>query len=113
MKPSEIAKIVRGKILCNGNENAEVDKAFASDLMSDVLKLEEDNTLLITGLSNLQAVRTAEMSDINIIVIARNKKVNEEMIELAKENNMVLMQTPCSVYRTAGELYKAGLKPVF
>jgi hypothetical protein len=113
MKPSEISKIINGEILCNANENAEVDKAFASDLMSDVLKLETDHTLLITGLSNVQAVRTAEMSDISIIVIARNKKVTEEMIELAKENQMVLMKTTSSVYRTAGELYKAGLKPVF
>jgi serine kinase of HPr protein (carbohydrate metabolism regulator) len=53
------------------------------------------------------------MSDITCIVFARNKRVTEDMIAVAKENNMVLMQTPCSVYRTSGELYKAGLNPVF
>jgi hypothetical protein len=113
MKPSEIAKIIKAKVICNGNDEVEIDKAFSSDLMSDVLKLEADNTLLITGLANVQAVRTAEMSDITCIVFARNKRVTEDMIAVAKENNMVLMQTPCSVYRTSGELYKAGLNPVF
>jgi hypothetical protein len=113
MTPSEIAKIIKAKVICNSNKQIDIDKAFSSDLMSDVLKLESDNTLLITGLSNVQALRTAEMSDICCIIIARNKKVTDDMIRLAEENEMVLMQTPCSVYRTSGELYKAGLEPVF
>ena len=113
MKPSEIAKIINAKIVCNSEKEIDLEKAFSSDLMSDVLKLETDHTVLITGLANVQAVRTAEMSDIGCIIFARNKKVNEDMIRLAMDNDMVLLQTSASVYRTSGELYRAGLKPVF
>jgi len=113
MKPSEIARIIDAAVVCNSDKTIEIERAFSSDLMSDVLKLETDNTLLITGLANVQAVRTAEMSDISCIIFARNKKVTDDMIRLAIENEMVLLQTPCSVYRTSGELYKAGLTPVF
>ncbi len=81
--------------------------------MSDVLKLEADHTLLITGLANLQAIRTAEMADISCIVFARGKKVTDEMVKLAKDNGMTVIRTPFSVYRTSGELYKAGLNPVY
>ncbi|MGM0409109.1 MAG: hypothetical protein ACQERU_14100, partial [Bacteroidota bacterium] len=81
--------------------------------MSDVLTLDTDNILLITGLANLQAIRTAEMSDISCIIFARNKKITQDMIDLAAENNMVLIECACSVFKTAGELYKAGINPVF
>ncbi|MFP4024259.1 MAG: DRTGG domain-containing protein [Thiohalospira sp.] len=114
MKIKEIVNIINGKVVC-GKEllETEVQKGFASDLMSDVLTLDTDNILLITGLANLQAIRTAEMSDITCIIFARNKKVTKEMIELAAENQMVLIECACSVFKSAGELYKAGIKPVF
>jgi predicted transcriptional regulator len=114
MKIKEIVDIVNGKVVCGKDRlNAEIERGFASDLMSNVLTLDTDHILLITGLANLQAIRTAEMSDITCIIFARNKKVSREMIDLAAENQMVLIECACSVFKTAGELYKAGIKPVF
>ncbi len=49
--------------------------AFGSDLMSDVLTLEDHDLLLITGLANPQTIRTAEMADIKMIIIARGKEI--------------------------------------
>lgn len=114
MKINEVVNIIDGKVICGENQlDLDVTKGFASDLMSDVLTLDTDNVLLITGLANLQAVRTAEMSDISAVVIARNKKVSEEMVELAKECNIILIECAGSVFKTAGKLYNAGIKPVF
>jgi hypothetical protein len=90
-----------------------VDAAFASDLMSDVLTLKDDHVLLITGLTNTQTIRTAEMSDIHCVVFARNKKVSEEMLELARENDMIVLECRYSVFKTCGLLFTAGLSPVF
>ena len=114
MKINEIINIVEGKVICGEKLlDTEVRKGFASDLMSDVLTLDTDNVLLITGLANLQAVRTAEMSDISCIIFARNKKVSKEMIELAKDCNIILIECANSVFKTVGKLYGAGIKPVF
>lgn len=113
MRISEIAGFINAKIVCYCKDDLKVTKAFASDLMSDVLTLETDNTLLITGLANVQAIRTAEMSDINCIVFARNKKVNEDMKQVARENDIVLLETPFSVFKTSGILYQKGIKPIF
>lgn len=114
MKVNKILNIVEGKLVCGESQiNMEVKKGFASDLMSDVLTLDTDDVMLITGLANLQAVRTAEMSDISCIIFARNKKVNKEMSELAKECNIILIECAGSVFKTAGKLYQAGIKPVF
>jgi hypothetical protein len=81
--------------------------------MSDVLTLKSDDLLLMTGLGNVQTIRTAEMSDINTIIFVRNKKVNEDMLLLAAENEMVLIECPYSMFRASGILYQAGLEPIY
>jgi hypothetical protein len=43
----------------------------------------------------------------------RGKKVNKEMIELAKENEMVLIECSYSMFKTSGILYSAGIQPVY
>jgi predicted transcriptional regulator len=114
MKVSEIVKVLDGKILCGEEKNGyTIDVAFASDLMSDVLTLKNDHVLLITGLNNLQTIRTAEMSDIHCVILARNKKASEEMIQLAIENELIIVECRYSVFRTCGLLYQAGVKPIF
>lgn len=114
MKVSEINKVLDGKILC-GEEKGDyaIDVAFASDMMSDVLTLKNDHVLLITGLNNMQIIRTAEMSDIHCIILARNKKASHDMIELARENDMILIECRYSVFKTCGLLFQAGVKPIF
>lgn len=114
MRINEVVNIIEGKVVCGNVElDMDVKRGFASDLMSDVLTLDTDDVLLITGLANLQAIRTAEMSDISCIVFARNKKVSEEMRNLAEESNIILIECAGSVFKTAGKLYGAGIKPVF
>jgi len=114
MEISEIVGLLEGKVVC-GNElqYQQVEKAFASDLMSDVLTIKADKLLLLTGLVNVQAVRTAEMSDISCIIFARDKQVTSEMAAIAGEARIVVIQTPYSMFRASGVLYEAGIRPVY
>lgn len=114
MKLADIIRLTEAKLIV-GNEVDELDlkRAFSSDLMSDVLTLETDNILLITGLTNPQLIRTAEMADIEVVLLARNKKASPEMIELAREVGLVLLETPYSIYRTSGVLFTNGLEAVY
>lgn len=114
MKLQELCSLVEGEVL-TGKERLEenVEYAFASDLMSDVLTIRIDNFILITGLANIQSVRTAEMSDVQYILFARGKKITDEMMELAQESDIVLLRTNFSVFKVSGILYGAGLKPVY
>lgn len=114
MKIQRIQELTDASIVC-GSEKRENDVqcAFASDLMSDVLTLDCGDVLLITGLCNLQTIRTAEMAEVSYILFVRGKKATPDMMELARENNMVLLETDHSMYHTAGELYSAGLLPIY
>lgn len=114
MKAEEIVSAVEGTLIC-GEEylEREIHYGFASDLMSDVLTTCSDHLALITGLANGQVIRTAEMSDITVIVFVRGKKVTNEMLTLAQENEMVIIETSFSMFKTSGALYSAGLKPLY
>lgn len=114
MRLTDIIELTGARVVC-GSEwiDHTVNSAFSSDLMSDVLTLDNDNVLLITGLANSQAIRTAEMADIRYILLARNKRATDEMMQLARENKMVLMESPYSLFRVSGLLYTNGLNPVF
>jgi hypothetical protein len=114
MKLSEIAAVLNARVSCGADQlDQEVEMGYSSDLMSDVLTLDTDNLILITGLVNLQAIRTAEMADIRAIVFVRNKKATEQMIELALENGMVILESPYSLFKSSGLLFQAGLKPIY
>ena len=110
MKLSDVKEIINGKVLV-GEEflDQEVESAFGSDLMSDVLAFVDKKVLLLTGLVNPQVIRTAEMMDITAIVFVRGKCPNESVIELAKAKDMVVITTDHSMYVASGKLYSNGL----
>ncbi len=115
MYVNEVAGLIGGRIIC-GQElasNCQVIYGFSSDLMSDVLTLDSDKLLLITGLTNPQTIRTSEMSDISAIIFVRNKKVTKEMIDLAKELSIILIECKHSMFYVSGKLFNAGLKEVY
>ena len=114
MKIKEVVEVLNAKVVSGYNLlDAEVEYCFASDLMSDVLTLQTDNLLLLTGLANLQTIRTSEMSDITKIIFVRKKRATDEMIRLAAENDTILIECDYSMFKTSGILFSAGLKPVY
>lgn len=114
MKIKEVVNILNANVVTGHHLlESDVEYTFASDLMSDVLTCENDNLLLLTGLANLQTIRTAEMSDISKIIFVRKKKATPEMLRLAEENEMILVECDYSMFKASGLLYSAGLKPVY
>ncbi|MFZ4399031.1 MAG: hypothetical protein ACOYO1_03265 [Bacteroidales bacterium] len=114
MKIKEIATLLNAKIFGKDYmlEN-EVGFAFSSDLMSDVLTVKAQNVLLLTGLANIQSIRTAEMSDVSNIIYVRGKKITDDMKALADENGILLMECEYSMFKASGILYKEGIKTIF
>lgn len=114
MNINEVAQLVNARIVCGDHRLSEkIERGFGSDLMSDVLRLESDHLLLVTGLANVQTIRTAEMADIEFILFVRDKRASAEMLKLAKENNLVVLESSYSLFKVCGILYENGLKPVY
>ncbi len=104
-------KIILNAEVIVGEEHLdlEVKTAFGADLMSDVLAFAKAGSLLLTGLTNSQVIRTANILDIAAIILVRGKKPSTETINLAKELKIPLLTTKYILFETAGRLYAKGI----
>ena len=110
MKLSDVKEILNAEVIV-GEEHLdlEVKTAFGADLMSDVLAFAKAGSLLLTGLTNSQVIRTANILDIAAIILVRGKKPSTETINLAKELKIPLLTTKYILFETAGRLYAKGI----
>ena len=74
MTPDDIIKLLDATCICGARKlHDPIQHAFAADLMSDVLRLNTEGLLLITGMANPQVIRTAEMADIPFILFVTSR----------------------------------------
>lgn len=110
MKINEIVKLLDCKVLYGDDMlNEDVRSACGCDMMSDVLAFVKDQAVLLTGLCNLQVIRTAEMMDMKCVVFVRSKMPGADIIELAKESSIAVLASDLRMYDACGILYTNGL----
>ena len=116
MKAKEIVELLNAKAIYIYDESLlekDYNFAFSSDLMSDCLALISHNQselVLLTGLCNIQSLRTAEMLDIDFLVITRGKKLDQEILESISEFNINTFSTAYTSFEASGILYTNGIK---
>lgn len=110
MKLADIQAILAAEVVAGSQWlSQEAISACGADLMSDVLAFTKERTLLLTGLTNVQVIRTAEMSDLVAIVFVRGKFPGLDVIQLAEEKGIPLMVCRYPLYEACGLLYSRGL----
>jgi len=106
----KIKQILEAEIITGAKDlQMEIKMGCGCDLMSDVLAFIKSGSLLLTGLTNQQVIRTAEMADIKAVCFIRGKKPGKETVELAKSKNIPLLLTDIPMFEACGRLYKEGL----
>ncbi|HMM22839.1 MAG TPA: DRTGG domain-containing protein [Selenomonadales bacterium] len=109
MKLSDVKAILQAEVICGAEHlDQEAITVCGADLMSDVLAFSKEKTLLLTGLTNVQVIRTAEMGDLVGIVFVRGKRPGPEVIDMARDNGIPLMVTEYPLFESCGLLYSQG-----
>ncbi len=111
LKLREIKEILRCTLIWADDEllEIEIERAGAADLMSDVLAFTRPGSLMLTGLVNIQSVRTADIAEVKAIIYVRGKIPTPDSIELAKEKRIPLLSTNYHMYEACGILYSKGI----
>ncbi len=112
MTLSELATELEATVLCGDDEQleAQATTVAAGDLMSDILAHMGTPDLLLTGLVTNQAIRTCAVAGIRAIAVVRGKPIPESFVELAREEDIVLMTTDLTLFEASGTLYAHGLR---
>ncbi len=110
MMLKEVKEVLEAEVLV-GEESLDLDikMACGADLLSDVLAFTKSESLLLTGLTHPQVIRTAEIAEIKAICFVRGKRPPDEMIDLAKKRGVPLLYTSLPMYESCGRLYSRDL----
>lgn len=108
MKIQDAAKILNCNIIHQNKNFAtrDANKIVASDLMSDVLVVDEEIDILVTSLATYQALRTADVVSAGCVIIVNGKEIMKDMEEMAKELEITLLQTELSTFEVCSLLTK-------
>lgn len=110
MKLQDIVHLLEGEFIYGSDKlNLNIEECFAADLMSDVLAFSHSHGLLITGLTSVQAIHTADLADFKAIVFVNHKKPQSQAYELAAKKSMPVITTRLTMFEACGVLYQAGL----
>ena len=110
MTLEEARRILDAEVISSsGRGEIHIAMACGADLMSDVLAHIKAGALLLTGLTNPQVIRTADMANVEAICFVRGKRPYPETLALASERGIPLLTTELPMFESCGRLYKEGL----
>ncbi len=110
MRLQEVREILDADVIVGKDQmDMEVTTAFGADLMSDVLAFAKPGSLLLTGLTNPQVIRTSDVLDIAAIILVRGKRPLPETVQLAEELRIPLLTTQYILFESVGRLYSKGI----
>ena len=113
MRLSEISELLGCDFVqpCAQFHEADVEQAFAADLMSEVLAYCPHGALLLTALANVQSVHTADVADLAAIVFVNGKRPDRSVLDLARERSIPLLSTRRTMLEACGILFGKGMRP--
>lgn len=111
MRLETLRNLLRCEVLTGVDAlDTEIDTAVASDAMSVVLASSHPRALMITGLTNIQSVRTAQVAFLPAIMYVRGSRPTEATIKVARDNKTVLLSTKLDMFDCCGILYSHGVR---
>jgi predicted transcriptional regulator len=112
MKLAEIRRLLDCEVICGEEwlEAIDVESCFAADLMSDVLAFSRAGALLVTGLTSLQSVHTADIADLTAILFIHDKRPGGPVVDVARQKKIPLLTTRRFMFETCGLLFDHGVK---
>ncbi|MDD3080849.1 MAG: DRTGG domain-containing protein [Desulfobacterales bacterium] len=111
MKVSEIKDILKATLLSGeGQLDRKIISGGAADRMEEILSGVAEGSVLLTGLTTIDVIRTAKISGVGAVVIVRGKKPPDEVVTLAKSYDLPLLLTSYTLFASVGRLYMNGLR---
>ena len=104
----EIAAALKAEVLVKGEGlDRPIKNVVSSDLMSDVLVVDDDDILLLTSLASDQVSRTAQIVGALGVVVVNGKPLPSSMVNVANDLHMTLMTCKLAKYQANIAVYEA------
>ena len=87
----------------------EVKGAYVGDLLSWVMGNGEPEAAWVTVQIHTNVVAVALLREFSCVIIADNAIINEDMLNAAKEESLILIESKISAYDTCKKLVELGV----
>ncbi len=107
MKLNVIKDTLGLRILSAGTDlEGEVNGAYVSDLLSDVIANSKEGELWITLQIHQNTIAVAKLKDLAGIIIVNNREPEPETLAKAEQESVSVFQTKEPAFVIAGKLYR-------
>ena len=110
MMLSETVKRVGLTPLAQDAVDREINGAYCSDLLDDVLKNAKPADIWITNQNHENCIAVASLLDLSAIVLAGGIEPDEETVQKAAAEWVSLFTTDLPAFEVAGRLYELGVR---
>jgi hypothetical protein len=104
-----IQKLNLGIRSAKANLDREVTGGYASDLLSDVIANGKEGNIWVTLQVHHNIVAVASMKDLAGIILVNGREPEQETVEKAEAENLVIMVTEMPAFELVGKLYGLGV----
>lgn len=108
MTVGELASAL-GLAVFTGHNNllsAEVTGGYAGDLLSDVMSHAREGCVWLTIQTHQNIVAVAVLTGVSAIVICGGRKPDDDTLEKARKEGVVVLGSARTLFETAGKVYK-------
>jgi len=107
----DVSEVLKADVLVKGEGcHKAIRHVMASDLMSDVLMVDEEDMLLLTSLASDQVLRTAQIVGAVGVIVVNGKPLPSSMVNVANDLRITLAVSRFSKYDACVAVH-AALKP--
>ncbi len=106
MRLKEVVERLGLEVLAQGDPDKEVNWAYTSDLLSDVMAGAQPGDLWLTIQRHMNIVAVAKLRDLAGVVLAKGIKPAQEVVGKAQEEGVALMVSDRPLFELCGELYQ-------
>ena len=106
MKVKDIAEKLKLNIFSGEDSlNTEVNGAYTSDLLSDVMGNAKADSLCITMPAHINIVAVASLKDLAAIIIVKGNKPDEDTLLQSKKEGISILGTDEQAFEISGKIY--------
>ncbi len=100
MTIEQLAALPGVALVCKG-EAADIDAAYTSDLLSDVMGNAPSDSLLITVQAHRNTVAVATLAGVRAVLVCNNRDVAADMLEAAEEEEIAILRTSMNQFQAS------------
>ncbi len=95
---------------CAAARDADIERGYASDLLSDVLAHAPEGGVLVTLQVHLNVIAVASHAEMAAVVFAGDRRPEADVIAKALAEGIALYSSPADTFDVVGRLYALGVK---